>query len=262
MTSSQRSPTEGMRTAISIACCVISLIFSSCSNPSEYAVLISANAEWRVITALYPHQPRQSSPWGEFFQTTINGQNVLFFHGGWGKVAAAGSTQYVIDRFNPKVLINLGTCGGIEGQSKKFETILADRTVIYDIQEAMGDSKEAIDHYATTLDLSWIRTPYPVTVRRTLLVSGDRDLRRDELTMLQSAYGAVAGDWETGAIAHVAYRNNKQLMILHGISDMVSTKQGEAYGNLELFVQRTDTVMRKLMRDLPVWIDHLEKTAR
>ncbi|MFM8348996.1 MAG: hypothetical protein ACKOAR_13225, partial [Bacteroidota bacterium] len=73
---------------------------------------------------------------------------------------------------------------------------------------------------------------------------------------------AVAGDWETGALAHVASRNNKQLMILRGISDVVSTKQGEAYGNLELFVQRTDTVMRKLMRDLPVWIDHLEKTAR
>ena len=251
-----------MRSTVTLAWCVTILLLTSCSRSSKTAVLISANAEWRVITALYPDQSRQSSPWGEFFQTTINGRNILFFHGGWGKVAAAGSTQYVIDRFDPEVLINLGTCGGIEGQSQKFETILADRTIIYDIQEAMGDSKEAIDHYTTTLDLSWIPEPYPVTVRRTLLVSGDRDLRGDELNMLRSTYGAVAGDWETGAIAHVASRNNKKLLILRGVSDVVGAGQGEAYGNLGLFVQRTDTVMRNLVRDLPAWISHLERSAR
>ena len=250
-----------MRTASVLACALL-LLTSACKRRTEYAVLISANAEWRVVSAIYPDAARSTSPWGESFRTDIAGHDILFFHGGWGKVAAAGSTQYVIDRYNPDILINLGTCGGIEGRSEKFETILADRTVIYDILEAMGDSKEAIDHYATTLDLSWIREPYPVSVRRTLLVSGDRDLRRDELDMLRTTYGAVAGDWETGAIAHVASRNGKKLLILRGVSDVVSTQQGEAYGNLNLFVQRTDTVMRNLVRDLPAWIRHFEQPAR
>ena len=34
---------------------------------------------------------------------------ILFLHGGWGKIAATASAQYAIDRWNPCLLINLGT---------------------------------------------------------------------------------------------------------------------------------------------------------
>ena len=238
------------------------LLAAVCSDQPRYAVLISANAEWRTVSASFPETKKSLSPWGEHFHTDIAGLPVLFFHGGWGKVAAAGSTQYVIDQFHPDILINLGTCGGIKGHASTFETILADRTVIYDIREAMGDSKEAIRHYETALDLSWIASPYPVAVRKTLLVSADRDLQQDELDSLHSTYGAVAGDWETGAIAHVASRNGTKLLILRGVSDVVSPKHAEAYGNPGLFISRTDTVMRKLLTDLPAWIEHLEKKRR
>ena len=42
----------------------------------------------------------------------------------------------------------------------------------------------------------------------TLLVSGDRDLRVEDIPHLKADFGAVAGDWESGAIAWVATRNN------------------------------------------------------
>jgi hypothetical protein len=41
-------------------------------------------------------------------QPSVERERVLFFYGGWGKVAAAGSTQYVIDHFHPSVLILRG----------------------------------------------------------------------------------------------------------------------------------------------------------
>jgi adenosylhomocysteine nucleosidase len=78
---------------------------------------------------------------------------VLFFHGGWGKVAAAASTQYVIDCFKPQYLINLGTCGGIEGRIARFDVVAAERTIIYDIHESMGNSEEANAYYATDLNV-------------------------------------------------------------------------------------------------------------
>jgi nucleoside phosphorylase len=37
--------------------------------------------------------------------------STLFFQSGWGKIPAASSTQYVIDKCNPNLLINIGTCG-------------------------------------------------------------------------------------------------------------------------------------------------------
>src|SRR5579863_4951806 len=65
------------------------------SKGPQAAVLISANAEWRAVKPLFAVAQIETSPYGEYFFADIGGERVLFFHGGWGKVAAAGSTQYV-----------------------------------------------------------------------------------------------------------------------------------------------------------------------
>jgi adenosylhomocysteine nucleosidase len=228
---------------------------AAAANPGLVAVLVSADAEWRVVKAVYPSARFERAPFGEYFETPIAGRPVVFVHGGWGKVAAAGSTQYVIDRWKPALLVNLGTCGGFAGDVERFEVVLVDRTIIYDIKEAMGDSASAIADYSTTIDLGWLKQPYPATVRRTLLVSGDRDLVPSELAELQRKYHAVAGDWESGAIAYVCARNRQRVLILRGVSDLVSaTAGGEAYGNLGVFEDGTRKVMTSLLSQLPSWI--------
>jgi len=246
-----------MRKIIIIFALIILLCKITFCDETKYAVIISANMEWKAVKKIFPKEKYQNSIWGEYFYKKINEHNVLFFHEGWGKVAAAGATQYVIDKFNPEVLINLGTCGGIEGETERFDVILVDKTIIYDIKEAMGDSKEAISSYTTNIDLSWLGDQYPQDVKKNLLVSGDRDLVPKEISKLKSEYGAVAGDWETGAIAYVAKKNNVKLLILRGVSDVVTTKGGEAYGNFDLFIQRTEKVMTDLIKQLPKWIDYI-----
>jgi adenosylhomocysteine nucleosidase len=225
----------------------------------KYAVLVSANMEWKSVKKNYPNEKFQSSPWGEFFFKDIAKQRILFFHEGWGKVAAAGATQYVIDQFNPTILINLGTCGGFEGEIQRLEVVLADQTIIYDILEAMGDSKEAIADYATQIDLTWLGDSLPVKVKKTTLVSADKDLRTEEIEKLKKDYNAIAGDWESGAIAYTAAKNKRKLLILRGVSDLVSTTQSEAHGNMNLFEERAHLVMTKLLKDLPRWVEHIQK---
>lgn len=232
------------------------------TQKTKYAVIISANMEWKAVKKAYPNENYQPSTWGEYFYKDIAGQKVLFFHEGWGKVAAAGATQYLIDTFAPEILINLGTCGGFEGEINRLDVILAQKTIIYDIIEAMGDSKEAIDDYTTHLDLSWLPEPYPTEVKKTVLVSADKDLRTEEIETLKKQYSAIAGDWETGAIAYVAQRNKVKLLILRGVSDLVSAQKAEAYGNFELFEQRAEAVMYKLLNVLPLWITHIEKNNK
>lgn len=86
-------------------------------------VIISANTEWQVVRTIFPDVERQPAPLGEWFvvDLDVDGRRepALFFHGGWGKIAAAASTQYVIDRWSPELLVNLGTCGGFEGEIEK-----------------------------------------------------------------------------------------------------------------------------------------------
>ena len=217
-------------------------------------VLISANAEWRSVKALYPQAKIETSRPGEWFVTICNSEPVSFFHGGWGKISAAATTQYVIDHFQPELLINLGTCGGFEGRIESSTVILVEKTIVYDIIEQMTDPDEAISHYSTNLDLAWLPESLPAIVRRGLLVSGDRDIVVDDIPMLVSRFGAVAADWESGAIAWVANRNQVRCLILRGVSDIVGAEGGEAYGNIGLFRQRTDEIMQKLTQQLGDWL--------
>jgi adenosylhomocysteine nucleosidase len=184
----------------------------------DFVVLISADAEWRALDIISPDSHIFSSPYGNWFAYRYPDaprlfKPIVFFHGGWGKVAAAGSTQYVINHWQPKLIVNLGTCGGFEGEITRGEIILVEKTIIYDIYEQMGDPEEHIMHYLTEIDNSWISEPYPHQVVRSRLVSGDRDLFCEELPELKSKYGAIAGDWESGAIAWVAAKNRTQCLI-------------------------------------------------
>jgi adenosylhomocysteine nucleosidase len=227
------------------------LLFSASEAP--IVIIVSANAEWKIVRELHPQAKMQRSPYGEFFTTTIAGVPAVILQGGWGKVDAAASAQYSIDRWKPRAIFNLGTCGGIAGQIERHEILLASKTVIYDIVEMMGDSAEAIGDYSTSIDLAWLGPKLPHPVRRAALVSGDRDLHAADIPKLRKLYGAIAADWESGAIARVATRNATRVVILRGVSDLVSAAQGEAYGKPHVFEQGTRVVMKKLFAALPDW---------
>ncbi len=209
-------------------------------------VLVSCGYEWRAVVELFRGAVLHPQPFGEFFETEYG----VLCQGGWGKISAAASAQYAIDRWAPPLVVNIGTCGGFQGEVSRGEIILAERTLVYDIVEQMTDPEAAIARYTTTLDLSWLPEELPQPVRRTLLVSADRDLAAPEMPLLKARYGAVAGDWESGAIAWVAARNGVRCLILRGVSDLV----GEAYGNVQVYVEGCAEVMRSLVEHLPAWI--------
>lgn len=217
-------------------------------------VLISADAEWEAVRHLYPQAACTPTPFGDAFDAELPCGRLRFFHGGWGKIAAAASTQYAIDRWRPALLINLGTCGGFAGQIAVGEVVLVERCLVYDIVEQMGDAEASLAHYTTTLPLSWLRPPYPIPVRPSLLISGDRDLLAEEVAALHRRYGAVAGDWESASIAYVAVRNGVRLLILRAVSDIVGAQGGEVYGNFDLYRRRSRHLMAMLIRSLPGWL--------
>jgi adenosylhomocysteine nucleosidase len=218
-------------------------------------VLVSADAEWRVVREVNPGASIQRSPFGEYFEQPVAGRAVIFFHGGWGKIAAAASAQYAIDCWNPSLLVNLGVCGGLAGRVRRGALLLVERTLVYDIFEQMGDPQAAIEHYAVTLDLSFLCLPYPRPVHRALLVSADRDICPPDIPLLVERYGAIAADWESGAIAWVAQRSGVPCLILRGVSDLVSEEGGEAYANIAVFQEGTRAVMKPLLAALPEWLE-------
>ena len=74
--------------------------------PSRIVTLISADTEWQIVIKHYPDAKRKIAPFGEWFTTTIMVKNhpetILFFHGGWGEIDAAASTQF--HQQKPKII--------------------------------------------------------------------------------------------------------------------------------------------------------------
>ena len=204
----------------------------------------------------------KGTPFGESFEVVLDGNRLMFLHGGWGRVSAAATMQFVIDQIQPELIVNLGTCGGFRGRIEQGAIILVEKTVIYDIVEQMTDPDAAIKHYSTMLDLSWLPRVAPSPVTRGLMLSADRDILAQSIAVLVSKYDAVAADWESGAIAWVAARNEKRLLILRGVSDLVDETGGEAYGDYELFLSRTRQIMRELIDTLPKWLQAIETERR
>jgi adenosylhomocysteine nucleosidase len=218
----------------------------------RFVVAISANAEWPSIHKILKPTNVGVSPYGECFVIDVGGEPILMFHGGWGKISAAASTEYAIATWQPRVLINLGTCGGIAGRVDTGDKLLVTRTLAYDIQEAIAAPDEAIREYTTDVDTAWLGDDFPVVAQRSLLVSADRDLAPADVPGLVTRYGAVAADWESAAIAHVARRRGTPLLILRAVSDLVDAArgEGEAIGNPALYQERCDAVMQSLLDDL------------
>ena len=130
--------------------------------------------------------------------------------------------------------------------------VVATDTVVYDIVEQMLDPTEAINFYHTQLDLTWMQQPVTDPEFRGLLLSADRDLIIDDIADLRSKYDAVAADWESGAIAWVATRNNVPCVIVRGVTDLVGPDGGDAYnGHADVFVENSKDVMHRLNGFLP-----------
>ena len=222
-------------------------------------VVVSADTEWRALRRILGVEPTGSTPYGECIDAPLTIRSLpislTYVQGGWGKISAAASAQHAIARWHPDSLVNLGTCGGIAGRVEIGETILAERTFVYDIIEQMLDPQDALSHYATDLDLSWLSQPFPHPVRKTCLLSADRDGIPDQVPELEAQYSAVALDWESGAIAWVASKNRTRCLILRTVTDVVSRDGDEAYdGTGELFRRRAEEAMGGLIDGLPAWL--------
>lgn len=219
----------------------------ACGRQADVVVIISANAEWKAFKEIVQSENPEyhTSPYGQYFRKRYGKNTVVFFHGGWGKIDAAGSAQYVIDTFNPGLIVNIGTAGGFHGAVHKGDIILVDKTITYDIHERMGDSEEAIAYYSTDLECPDIKMDG--TIRKSAMVSADQDLDPLRIPELRKRYNAIAGDWESSAIAHVAKKNNTRCYILRGITDIVDKTGSEAYGNIQGFEKESKVIMEKLV---------------
>ena len=229
------------------------MLVNEAMTTDRIAIIVPAEAEWKAVLQYFGIIREHSLPY-EHFTCNIKAQHAsahaIFLHSGCGKVPAAAATQYAIDTFLPSLVINIGSCGGMDPALKVGDFVLAERTVIYDLCERSGGQDEMIERFATELP----KCPtIQVDVKRGTLVTGDQDADPSGIERLRAQYGAIGADWESGAIAYVAVKRNRiPCRIIRVVSDMVESE--DILGNNQTFDERIEQYFPKLLDHLPCFI--------
>lgn len=223
-------------------------------TPYPFIVLICANSEWSSVLALLHPPETGTSPFGGIFSALMGQQNVLLAHSGWGKTATAAACQHLIDSYHPRLIINLGTCGGLEGHTQVGDILLAEETAMYDVVESMSDYTAALEYYRTRADLGWLPVSLPQGVRKARIVSADQDIQTQNYDLI-AVFQAPGADWESASFAWTAAKNKTPWLVLRGVSDLVSKENSEAFHNVELWRERTGQIMADLLSLLPWFLD-------
>lgn len=164
--------------------------------------------------------------------------DVYFMLSGIGKVNVAMHTQYMINKYSPDVIINVGVAGSLSEELTFGDVVIADDLVQHDVDvTAFGLPLGQIPRMDTfsfpgcrelLKKLQNIpRQEFKTCVGR--IISGDKFIN-DKATaiFLSKHFGALACEMEGAAVAHVCYNNSVPFAIIRALSDMAG-QEGEAY---------------------------------
>ena len=196
-------------------------------------IICALSIEVEELTKLLENKQENSYAKMKYISGTINGKEVVMTECGIGKVNAAMSTQVMIDRYNPDVIINSGIAGSVSKELKIGDIVISKDCVQHDFDGTqMGDPKGLIQYN----DETRIDIPVSVDVAQKLF-EACKDIENTNVKLARIATGdifvadkamrqsvadefdAVACEMEGGAVAQVCYRNEVPCAVLRCISD-------------------------------------------
>jgi len=167
---------------------------------------------------------------------------------GIGKVCAGTTTQFIIDKYRPKYIINVGIAGGLSSDLKAGDTIIAEKMVQHDFDvTAFGCPKGYMDN-GIEPDKPTIFYSDKKLIEKFLkdkslklgtIATGDIFVNDKTLKKsIKNEFHADAADMESAAIAQAAQRNNTPVIILRTISDGLDETTNEYKQNKQKIIQK------------------------
>lgn len=167
-----------------------------------------------------------------FVSGKLSGVDAVVVKCGAGKVNAAMCAATMLLRYAPKLIISTGVAGGIGKGVKIGNLVVAEHSVQYDYDTtAVGEPKAGVmvcDELTVELPTSAAHNAVLVRyaqdiyngVHTGVIATGDRFVADSAFCeQLREAFGAIACEMETGAIAHVCAANKTPFCGLRAISD-------------------------------------------
>lgn len=207
-------------------------------------ISIAAKREWKAVLDRFQINLDSCTeyPFGEYFITEINDENILFYRCGVRKVNSSAATQYMIDHFDLKKIIVVGTCAGIDDRFKNLDIFIPNKAVQYDC--TIKEQEPLIkDSFTVYFDLAL----FGFEVLTGTIGTADKAvvMWKDYLELKEN-YITIA-DTESAAIAYICKANNVECIIIKGISDFPTNEKEKQDEQLNTFSTNVPIIMNKII---------------
>ena len=164
------------------------------------------------------------------YHTNYLSMPVILSTSGVGKVSAAMTTQYLINKFNPETIFFTGIAGALNSSYEIGDIIIANICIQYDIDASeLGFPPGTIpytNYHKFSSDHKLLDISKNIKTKNTIhfgtILTGDQFISHKKRINYQHLFDYFKGDaieMEGAALAHVCTHNNLPFMVIRTISD-------------------------------------------
>lgn len=186
-----------------------------------------------------------------FYKGLIENKNVVVVKSNVGKVNAARSCQILIDKFNPNLIINVGTAGSVDNTLKIGDVVVASTLVQYDFDvtpfgRKLGEIENIGECIKVKEDLLNLFNDMNVTIG--CIASGDKFIVDiNEKNNIRDTFNALCVEMEGGSIAQVCYLDNIPFLVIRSITDK---KDGSSKVDFEEFLELSSKKAANILNEI------------
>ena len=170
----------------------------------------------------------------KFYRGKLNSKEVVLTQSGIGKVNAAISTTLIIEKFNPKLIINTGSAGALDESLSVGDMLISNDVVYHDVDATafgykLGQIPQMPLEFKSDQELlksveTVINKNYNAKIGQ--IVSGDSFIGSvdQRLTIKRQFPEAMAVEMEATAIAQTCHQFHVPFIVTRAVSDLANGK--------------------------------------
>lgn len=175
------------------------------------------------------------------YHGTLNNSDVVILQCGIGKVAAAVGTTLLIDQFNPDVIINTGSAGGLTTDLNVGDVIISTEVRYHDVDVTLfgyeyGQLPKMPPGFKPDENLinsakKAAAKIHDISITDGLIITGDSFIHSEEMVdEIKSKLPPMkATEMEAAAIAQVCFMANTPFLVIRSISDVPGKESKQSF---------------------------------
>lgn len=189
-----------------------------------------------------------------FYIGSINKKEVVIVKSNVGKVNSARSAQMLIDNFDIRIVINIGTSGSVDNNLNIGDVVVADRLYQYDFDAtAFGRKLGEIENIGECI---YTNKNILNKISKDLIVggiaSGDKFITRmEDKTFIRDKFNVVCIEMEGASIAQVCYLSNIPFLVIRSVTDKLDgTSEVDFVKFLEYSSRKVANILKDIIEDI------------